>query len=324
VDSALAIEVHGYGDAYPTPSLSLQDAVTGKAVAGTLTEVAWDRILVRFVPTQALEPNHEYLLKGQVKPEVQRPKDATGAESLQARFTTGAGAAPALQVVGSLKVTLEPTESDDFSTCTPGPCTCTPTQKLRDTSARLELPAATGGDASRGYNVLVMVTQDTPFDFSATDGAVHVYTNGAAIVQHEAGTELVMSSLAADSEYHPCFSTQISDFSGHTLTAEPVCLKQSVPALGQPDSGKAENHPADVKQATGVGPAAADDAGCSFTPNRQAAGTWLEALIGASLALALTRRAPGLCRSRATRSRRPWGTVSRASRSALRLRKCLR
>lgn len=262
LDAAIAVDINHYGgipDA--TEVATLTDSVTGESVPGTSAEYYWGRSFLGFKPTTLLAPNHRYLFEAAITTTVARPENASGNERVSIAFTTGESAAPALEVVGKMQVELEDYEAPDYSTCSPGMCTCTPTVTKSDTRAKITLPGAQGGQSERGYFALVMVTRTEPYIFGeAANSTMAVQANGTAVVGSEPGATMTIGGLASADPYVPCFALQIRDLAGQKVVGEPLCLSDTLV------------HPRTNTGSTGVPPATGGTGGVSASGGAAFAG----------------------------------------------------
>ncbi|MEN9579219.1 MAG: hypothetical protein RJA70_2228, partial [Pseudomonadota bacterium] len=239
IDAAVGVEILLNSGAFAAdPSLILRDLATGEAVPGTVGSAYFQSPMLRFKPSERLTPNHEYAIEVAVTQTLKRPADAKGVEELRTTFTTGDSAAPALKVVGMLEVALEAAESPVYGSCFCG--SCVPAGTVSTTSAQLSLPGVTGGDASHGYQLRVVVTADVPFEFEqvatpkgADAGSPdEVQLEFLELVGEKPGTQASIGPLHRGREYSPCFAIEATDFFGNTAIGEPLCIKDRVPLVG--------------------------------------------------------------------------------------------
>ncbi|MEN9580516.1 MAG: hypothetical protein RJA70_3525 [Pseudomonadota bacterium] len=240
---------------------------------------------------------NQYTVEVRIRPAFERPANAQGVEELRTTFTTGTSVTPSsLDFVGEMEVTLEPAEEPYYDpSLSGGTCFGPSSGTVSNTTAQLRLPGVTGGDASYGYNLQIVVTADVPFNFNqAAVASPCAYTceipcarisarrsascGAVEVVGAEPGTVATLHNLGSSNrEYSPCFAVQATDFSGNTAMGEPVCLKEKVPPVGRPERQDAPTplgkFPGDD---TGHSEAAS---GCRFAPSATHTSGWLLALV---------------------------------------------
>ncbi|NMO18744.1 hypothetical protein HPC49_13255 [Pyxidicoccus fallax] len=207
-------------------SVTVKDARTGEVVPGQLRYWMGEPHGLAWTPASPLSPSRRYVVEGTLDQEVPRPGEAEGPTEIRHEFSTGARAAPPLEVLGSLQVRFESFERDKRD-CTPGLCECAVVGREMATRAHVTVPAVQGGAPVGGYRVELWVTDRTPYLFDASTQPRHqvqwgvwgVNSAGASVE-----TSFAMPENPYGGAYPPCFAWRVVDAAGHATVGEPVCL----------------------------------------------------------------------------------------------------
>jgi hypothetical protein len=237
IDTAVAVdlEIHGHG-LLEDVTISVFEADGLRPVPGTFAVYSWDRPFAGWRPAAVLQPGTRYQVEAVARSRSPRPASARGPEQLSFSFVTGDQRSRPLVIAGRMEAQLADSDRPDYSTCTPGLCTCTPTTEVRGTLARLKLPHFSGGQAQGGYFAQVMVTADRPFDFAegSNPPVQHVFANGGVAVRSGQIIDQIIGKVDDPVQaYRPCFALKVMDVAGNTAVGEPLCLDQIIPAARQ-------------------------------------------------------------------------------------------
>jgi hypothetical protein len=223
LDTAIAVTEERIG----TPNvlgvtIEVTERETGSAVYGVFTPLYWGQYMGRFQPDEPLSAHTRYDVHVVANPDPEA--GAANTDELDFSFTTGNLLTTALRLAGDIEVTLEQYERPDYDSCEPTePCTnCTPTATLIDTRARVRLPAVSGGQVAFGYRAWVSVTADVPRGVESSDDPdaprAHVLANGMTMLTPNEPGELIIDSLIATQSYQPCFTLEVTDLAGNSVT----------------------------------------------------------------------------------------------------------
>jgi MYXO-CTERM domain-containing protein len=218
-------------------------------------------------------------------------------------FTTGSSAAPALELHGELRVTLEQGQ-DPIYTCTNdcgGGCVQAGSQPV--TKARLKVPGLLGGFGKK-FSSLLLLSDDTPGSFDApsktepeprSEHAVWLEQLGE--IDPSAPGDVLITLPHEEQPYKPCFAFKVWDDRGQEALADPVCLDDTFPSV-QPPLGN--NGSAGTTGSASMGYPLADD---TVKPHRKSSGCSVSsASHGVPSALALLVALAALSRRRQPKS----------------------
>jgi hypothetical protein len=197
----------------------------GVEVPGSLAEwyVASGPAVV-WRPDAALLPNTRFEMMASVESMAAPPAGVTGAPILNAGFSTGSGAAPALRLAGEMQVAFETYDQPLQTGCNDCGTGCTAAGSLRSLRARVTLPAVEGGYTPDAYAAWLWLTNDQPHPLPDGPSTSMVNLGGLERLVPGQATEVVREVPPEGIPYAPCFSLQVLDPSGHHVDAAPLCL----------------------------------------------------------------------------------------------------
>ena len=240
-DLGLVLEVKAWPEyplevASPTVSVHVLEAVTGVEIAGT--QNIWNSEAPRYIwrPLQPLAPQTKYVVHGFIVSS-DPPPSSVGPRVLDVQFGTGAALAAPVTLDGRITVDLQAGELPKCDApCQP--CTaCAPcgiNDAIPIVTARVRIPAVVGGYEAAGYEGWVYLTDDTPATFNgpgeALSGGTNVKMPSYQIIAPGQPTVATLVVPDEASTYHPCFSVNIWDAAGHTVTPPALCLAAMTPS----------------------------------------------------------------------------------------------
>lgn len=209
------------------------DLETGAAVKGTLNFSPWGEADVQYwKPDSRLLPNRRYALQQSLTQKNSRPEEAQGPTQSRSTFSTGNRQVLPLGVLGRLEAQVNPyqaTPCDDSVPSLPcGGCGAT-RQELRH-GIQFRVPAIQGGFTFGTYRVEVVVTHDTPHDFSRPASTQILYRDITSRGEPVEG--LLELPLKASTSATPCVAWRVLDILGNVGEGAPVCLKAAPTGTG--------------------------------------------------------------------------------------------
>jgi uncharacterized protein (TIGR03382 family) len=226
----------------PLPELSLSVVGSDEVVRVPATSSTRGTRL-SFVPTEPLLPDttyHATFRTGQLLDGVPpvEPSSATW------EFTTARTAAPALELHGELRVTLEQGQDPIYSCTTDCGGGCVQTGSQAVTKARVKVPELLGGFGAKFSSVLLL-SDDTPGSFEAPSKTEPEPQSEHAVWREQleqldpsAPADILITLPLETQPYQPCFAFKVWDDRGDEALADPVCLDDTFPSV-QPPLGNA-------------------------------------------------------------------------------------
>jgi hypothetical protein len=251
--------VHVVGS--PAMSVRVFELGSGSEIAGK--QVQWFGHTASFAwhPLAPLEPNTTYVIHGAITTYEPLPAGVVGPLELDAQFTTSTAIAPPLELDDAITVELG---REDFpvQTCANMCGSCQTTGTREGVAAHVRIPGVRGGYDAAGYESWTYLTDNAGASFAGPGESIA----GGSLVKlmvHQMLTpgQPTMITVEVPDEalpYKPCFSVNIWDPAGRTLTPQTVCLEAMVPSeyVASQRAGEAgdANVPHDDRASCATGP----------------------------------------------------------------------
>lgn len=232
-------------------TVTLTDVETGSVIAGR--SVGWfsEAATAAWSPDEPLLPGRSYQVE--VVPADYRGTPIEGATPIRSSFVTSSALLEPLTFSGDIQVSVE-VYDEVVRECDVHPCTsvesnCVDVGTRRDLRARLELPAAVGGQTDAGqYRATFYFNDEKPYNLEDRAANDELRFGVQGLVQPTAGQTVLRDQylFREDFDYAPCFTYVVWDLAGHQIQTSrclPVLTQAEYAAATADDAPAPEQSP---------------------------------------------------------------------------------